>query len=137
LARGRVPDARFLNAVLPVRPDQALRVALVRDGHAAGAPPVTVVIDPLRRTVLDVVDPRAMTVGERVLAWQRALHYGQGLGPLYRLLVFVSGLVIPLFAVTGFCMWWIKRGNRRARQPGSGPRNTKKAPAQISAKPTM
>ena len=114
LARSRVPDARFLNAFLPTRPDQALRVSLVRDGHSDGAPPVTVVIDPLRRTVLDVLDPRTMTAGERFLAWQRALHYGLGLGPLYKFLVFVSGVIIPLFAVTGFLMWWIKRRNRRA-----------------------
>ena len=114
LARSRVPDARFLNAMLPTRPDQALRVALVRDGHEEGAPPVTVVIDPLRRTVIDVLDPRAMTTGERFLSWQRALHYGQGLGSLYRFGVFAIGVIIPLFAITGACMWWIKRRNRRA-----------------------
>ena len=140
LARSRVPDARFLSAFLPSRPDQALRVALVRPGHAEGAPPITVVIDPLRRTVLGVLDPRAMTAGERFLAWQRALHYGNGLGPLYRFLVFAVGVTIPLFAITGACMWWIKRRNRRAArlaaQPGSGPRNTKNAPAQIRPKPT-
>ena len=114
LARSRVPDARFLNAFLPTRPDQALRVSLVRAGHAEGAPPVTVVIDPLRHTVLDIVDPQAMTAGERFLAWQRALHYGIGLGPLYRFGVFAVGVIVPLFAITGFFMWWIKRRNRRA-----------------------
>ncbi|MCA0302488.1 MAG: PepSY domain-containing protein [Proteobacteria bacterium] len=114
LAKSRVPDARFLNAFLPTRPDQALRVSLVRDDHRDGAPPVTVVIDPLRRTVMDVLDPRTMTTGERFLAWQRALHYGLGLGPFYKFLVFVSGVIIPLFAITGFFMWWIKRRNRRA-----------------------
>ena len=114
LARSRVPDARFLNAMLPTRPDQPLRVALVRDDHGEGAPPVTVVIDPLRRTVMDVLDPRAMTTGERFLSWQRALHYGQGLGALYKGGVFAIGVIIPLFAITGACMWWIKRRNRRA-----------------------
>jgi uncharacterized iron-regulated membrane protein len=28
--------------------------------------------------------------------------------------VFVSGVIIPVFAVTGFLMWWTKRRNRRA-----------------------
>lgn len=28
--------------------------------------------------------------------------------------MFVVGLVIPAFAVTGFLMWWLKRRNRRA-----------------------
>ena len=34
LARSRVPDGRFLNAFLSTRPDQAVRVGLVRPGHA-------------------------------------------------------------------------------------------------------
>ena len=55
-----------------------------------------------------------MTMGERIIAWQRALHYGIGLGGGYKFLVFVSGVIIPVFAITGFLMWWIKRRNRRA-----------------------
>ena len=37
-----------------------------------------------------------------------------GLGGAYKFLVFVSGIIIPVFAVTGFLMWWLKRRNRRA-----------------------
>ena len=37
-----VPDARFLNAFLPVRPDQAMRIGLIREGHSEGAPAITV-----------------------------------------------------------------------------------------------
>jgi uncharacterized iron-regulated membrane protein len=37
-----------------------------------------------------------------------------GLGGTYKFLVFVSGVIIPIFAVTGFLMWWLKRRNRRA-----------------------
>lgn len=114
LARARVPGTRFLNAFLSVRPDQALRVGLVRPGHEAGAPIVTVIVDPYRKTVVDVFDPQTMSAGEKVVAWQRALHYGIGLGGVYKFLVFVSGVIVPIFAVTGFLMWWIKRRNRRA-----------------------
>ena len=114
LARARVPGTRFLNAFLSVRPDQALRVGLLRPGHEEGAPIITVIIDPYRRTVVDVFDPQAMSTGEKIIAWQRALHYGIGLGGVYKFLVFVSGVIIPIFAVTGFLMWWIKRRNRRA-----------------------
>ncbi|CAN5547466.1 hypothetical protein BH10PSE6_BH10PSE6_16480 [soil metagenome] len=114
LAKARVPDARFLNAFLPTRPDQALRIGLVRAGHSEGAPIVTVIIDPWRKTVVDVFDPKTLTAGESFVAWQRALHYGQGLGAGYKFLVFVSGVIIPVFAVTGFLMWWLKRRNRRA-----------------------
>ena len=114
LARARVPGTRFLNAFLPTRPDQALRVGLVRPGYEEGAPVVTVIVDPYRRTVVDVFDPQTMSAGEKVITWQRALHYGIGLGAAYKFLVFVSGVIIPIFAVTGFLMWWIKRRNRRA-----------------------
>lgn len=114
LARARVPGTRFLNAFLSVRPDQAMRIGLIRPGHEEGAPIITVIIDPYRRTVVDVFDPQSMSTGEKIIAWQRALHYGIGLGGVYKFLVFVSGVIIPIFAVTGFLMWWIKRRNRRA-----------------------
>jgi uncharacterized iron-regulated membrane protein len=114
LARSRVPEGRFLNAFLPIRPDQALRVGLLRPDHEEGAPVITVIVDPYRRIVVDVFDPKTMSTGERIIAWQRALHYGTGLGSTYKFLVFASGVVIPIFAVTGFLMWWIKRRNRRA-----------------------
>jgi uncharacterized iron-regulated membrane protein len=114
LARSRVPDARFLNAFLSIRPDQATRIGLIRPGHREGAPIVTVIVDPFRRSVVDVFDPTTMSAGEGIIAWQRALHYGEGLGGIYKFLVFVSGVIIPVFAVTGFLMWWLKRRNRRA-----------------------
>lgn len=113
LAQQSVPDARFLNAFLPTRPNQAIRIGMVRGDHEDGAPVVTVLIDPWRARVMEVFDPRRMTTGETIIAWQRALHYGTGLGGFYKFLVFVSGIIIPLFAVTGFFMWWIKRRNRR------------------------
>jgi len=114
LAKERVPDARFLNAFLPTRPDQALRIGMIRPGFSEGAPTITVIVDPWRRTIVDVFDPRTLSTGEAIIAWQRALHYGEGLGGIYKFLVFVSGVIIPLFAVTGFLMWWLKRRNRRA-----------------------
>jgi uncharacterized iron-regulated membrane protein len=113
-ARAKVPDGRFLNAFLSTRPDQAMRVGLIRADHLEGAPIITVIIDPFRKSVVDVFDPQTMNAGERIIAWQRALHYGIGLGSGYKFLVFVSGVIIPIFAVTGFLMWWLKRRNRRA-----------------------
>src|SRR5829696_6064318 len=114
LARSKVSEGRFLNAFLSIRPDQAMRIGVIRAGHVEGAPIVTVIIDPFRKNVVDVFDPQTMTTGERIVAWQRALHYGIGLGGGYKFLVFVSGVIIPVFAVTGFLMWWTKRRNRRA-----------------------
>ena len=116
LALSRAPDARFLNAFLPTRPDQALRIGLVRGVPEDGAPGITVLIDPWRHSVIDVFDPKTFSTGEAIIAWQRALHYGTGLGGVYKFLVFLSGVIIPVFAVTGTLMWWIKRRNRRATE---------------------
>ena len=116
LALSSAPDTRFLNAFLPTRPDQALRIGLVRGIPEDGAPTITVLIDPWRHSVIDVFDPKSFSTGETIIAWQRALHYGTGLGGVYKFLVFVSGVIIPIFAITGTLMWWIKRRNRRATE---------------------
>jgi uncharacterized iron-regulated membrane protein len=116
-------------AFLPARPDQPMRLALAREGHGEGAPMVTVFVDPWSGKVVEIHDPRAFTTGETILAWQRAIHEGSGLGPVYKLLVFLSGIAIPVFAVTGVMMWLIKRraskrsdaGRMFPRGAGTGP----------------
>jgi uncharacterized iron-regulated membrane protein len=35
------------------------------------------------------------------------------LGHIWRALVFLSGLLPLLFAITGVSMWWLKRARRR------------------------
>jgi uncharacterized iron-regulated membrane protein len=62
--------------------------------------------------ILDVVDPRTNSAGKQLLMWLRALHYGHGLGEIWRVLVFFSGLLPLLFAITGFQMWQLKRAQR-------------------------
>jgi uncharacterized iron-regulated membrane protein len=68
-----------------------------------------VFIDPWARRVIEVLDPRQFSIGERILAWQHALHAGEALGWAWKLLVFLSGFLPPLFVFTGVSMWWIKR----------------------------
>jgi uncharacterized iron-regulated membrane protein len=46
--------------------------------------------------------------------WLRVMHYGQGLGEVWRALAFFSGFLPLLFAITGVSMWWLKRTQRRA-----------------------
>jgi hypothetical protein len=48
----------------------------------------------------------------------RPLHSGDGFGAAWRLLVFVSGLLPPLFAISGVAMWVLKR--RRRALPSAG-----------------
>jgi len=93
----------------PGRPDQPYRVAITRAGANDGAPAATVFVDPWSAKVLGVQNPNEYTAGETMLAWQRPLHAGDGWGWPWRILVFFSGLMPVVFAITGIWMWILKR----------------------------
>jgi uncharacterized iron-regulated membrane protein len=118
LARERVPDTDLRLVFLPARPDQPVRVALLAAGQDRHAPSITVFVDPGARRVVEVFDPRRFSAGETVLAWQHSLHAGEGLGPLWKGLVFLTGFLPLLFAVTGVTMWQLRR---RRRPAAAGP----------------
>jgi uncharacterized iron-regulated membrane protein len=102
-ARTAVPDLVPRSVTLPARPDQPITVSYL----AHGAVNATVLVDPYRGTVLAVRDQSS-----RFLAWMRPVHDGSNLGPVWRFLVFLSGLVPALFVVTGIIMWAKKRKRR-------------------------
>lgn len=120
LAESQIGGARLGFVALSTQPDRPFRIALRRAGQERGAPMVTVFIDPWARKILRVSDPRDYTIGETMLAWQHALHAGEGLGWVWKFLVFLSGFLPLLFAITGVSMWWLKRRVRRARGVRSG-----------------
>jgi uncharacterized iron-regulated membrane protein len=115
LAQVQVPGAQLRLVFLPVRPDQPVRVNLVPNGQDQHAPLISVFVDPWARRVVNVLDPREFSAGESLLAWQHALHAGQALGPVWKLLVSLCGLLPLIFVVTGLTMWWLKRAYRRQR----------------------
>lgn len=127
LARASRPGTQLRFVGLPTRPDQAMRVALVQPGDEHGAPAITVFVDPWQRQVIEVRDPRDYTIGEKTLAWQHALHAGQGLGWLWRGLVFLAGFLPLLFAITGIAIWTLKR--RARNQRGTLPHSRSELPA--------
>ena len=119
LAREQLPDTALRLVFLPARPDQPIRVALSAPATIGHGPAVTVLVDPWARRVVEVFDPRGFSPGETMLAWQHALHAGQGFGPVWKMLVFLSGLLPLLFTVTGILMWRLRR-RRRRRLPAAG-----------------
>ncbi len=121
LAQAAVPGTEVRQVALPLRRDQPFRAGLVRGGESSAAALVTVYVDPWARRVIEVRDPRLYTSGERLLAWLRPLHEGAALGWPWRILVFLSGFLPPLFAGTGVTMWLLKR-NARARLRGGAAR---------------
>jgi uncharacterized iron-regulated membrane protein len=111
--------ARLGSLNLPAEADQPYRLTLIADNALAGAPLITAVVDPYRAEVIALRDPRTFKLGDSIMAWQRTLHDGRAIGPVWAFLVFFSGLMPPLFAVTGTAMWWPRRRARmqvRAQQ---------------------
>jgi uncharacterized iron-regulated membrane protein len=113
-AGAAVTEGRLRNVIWPQRPDQPLRVGFSPTDRLAGAPPIVVLVDPWSPRVLEIRDPRNFSAVEAALAWMRPLHAGEGLGAPWRLLVFVSGMLPPLFAISGVAMWVLRRRRRRA-----------------------
>ena len=117
LALAVVPDARLLSVQLPPGADGTYMVTLVPYYSTPGAPEISAFVGP-GAEVSAVVDPRLDTLGTRILSWMKSLHFGLGLGIVWQVLVFFSGLLPLLFAITGLRMWQLRRAQRRAVPDG-------------------
>jgi len=113
VALGSVPNSRVVQVQLPPSPDGVYLVTLVPRPFDDRAPQISTFIGP-GPEILDVVDPRNYSSGKRLLVWLRVLHYGHGLGEVWRSLVLLSGFLPLLFAITGLRMWQLKRAQRRS-----------------------
>jgi len=111
VAVAAVPNSRLLSVQLPPQPDGVYMVTLAPRPFDDNAPQISTFIGP-GPEILDVVDPRTNSSGKQMLMWLRALHYGHGLGELWRVLVFFSGLLPLLFGITGLRMWQLKQAQR-------------------------
>ena len=109
IAKGAVDGGILRGVVMPANPRAPYRVTFSKPGDMTGAPVVTVSVDPWAKKIMDRRDPDAYGANSKFLAWQRPLHSGSGLGMVWWVLVFISGLLPPLFAFTGVAMWWMRR----------------------------
>ena len=108
-----VPNARATGVQLPNADGGPFVVQMEDAGFGPSFPPITVAFDPNNEDIAYIDDPRTYSISDRVLNLQYALHLGVGLGWVWTVLVFLSGL-LPLFlAVTGVTIWWKKRHARR------------------------
>jgi uncharacterized iron-regulated membrane protein len=110
LGRAARPDLTLRMIGLPQRADQPYRFSL-GEAHAL---PVVVFVDPWQRKIADLRDPSGYSFAERVVASMHAIHDGSGFGWIWSVLVFISGLLPALFAVSGVAMWIAKRRLDRA-----------------------
>ncbi|MGC2076419.1 MAG: PepSY-associated TM helix domain-containing protein [Xanthobacteraceae bacterium] len=113
IALSPTPGARLISIGLPLRPEQPYRVSFAHPGDGRGVPEAAALINPWSGELIELIDPRRFAPAQTVLAWLPALHFGEGLGWVWRVLVCLSGLLPAIFAFTGAAMWLITRGARR------------------------
>ncbi|WP_375293324.1 PepSY domain-containing protein [Siccirubricoccus sp. G192] len=79
--------------------------------------------------------PRTRDAAAEAIALQRWLHGGALLGMPGRILVFLSGLAMPVLFATGLAAWLLRRRNRR-RLAMPGRRSPERVvPAEASTGP--
>ena len=119
IASAAAPGSRLRAVAIPTQPDLPYRVTLAPEGLVVnGGPAISVYVDPYAGRAISVLDPASYPFVEQIVAWQRPLHEGEGLGPVFKFLVFLSGVLPLVFSVTGVWMWLKKR--RRRPAPISG-----------------
>ena len=132
------PPARFGGEPIAVpitSPDAALTAAR-RAGAAAsakitwpttGAAPSWTIVAGRQTITLDdrdgaiAVAPTRRHGGTGLAGTMRRIHDGDGMGPLWQTIIFITGLLPAALAVTGIVMWWRARRWRAAlarRSPG-------------------
>jgi uncharacterized iron-regulated membrane protein len=116
LASDKIGGAAVRFVSLPQRPDQPIRISMTVPGTDRGAPAISVFVDPWTGRVMEIRDPRHYSFGEKLIAWQHAIHSGNAMGWIWRLLVFLSGLLPALFVATGCAMWLCERRQARRRR---------------------
>lgn len=106
IAQKAMPGADVRSVTVPVRPNQAISVAMAsRFGTTAN-----LYVNPYTGAVIATRDPANNGGADSFMALQRPMHDGQGnLGGIWEFLVFLSGLVPLLFVITGTVMWLKKR----------------------------
>jgi uncharacterized iron-regulated membrane protein len=117
LALSAVPGARLHSVQLPPGTEGTFMVTLMPHYSSEGAPTISAFVGP-GTEVSAVVDPRQDPLGSRILEWSKALHFGLGLGVVWKVLAFFSGFLPLLFAITGLRMWQLRRAQRRTVPEG-------------------
>lgn len=85
---------------------------------------IRLLVDDTSSAVRPLSDPLA---GDRAAQWIRWLHEGSHSGPVWRLVVFLTGVFPPIFAVTGVLMWLRGRRQRKALADQAAPQGNLQA----------
>jgi uncharacterized iron-regulated membrane protein len=105
----KISGAEAVAVTVPAQPNRAISVTLK---SSYGDPERSLAFNPYTGAILaQPGQARDRGLSRRVI---EQLHGGQRLGPVWKLLVFLSGFLPLIFVTTGFMMWLKKRRNRLA-----------------------
>lgn len=103
----------LISASIPAKKDQPYRFNFAPENYRDGAPMITVFVDQYEAKIIENRDPKYFSIGEKIIAWQHALHAGEEFGLISKTINFLAGLSILLFSITGVMLWWIKRKSKK------------------------
>jgi uncharacterized iron-regulated membrane protein len=112
-ALAAVPGTRAINVQLPPNPDLPFVVHLETTEFRPRLPPILVTLNARTGEINFIDDPRTYSIGDKFLNLQHALHYGIGLGWVWKVLVFISGILPLALAITGLMIWVKRRAVKR------------------------
>lgn len=105
----------LISVSIPNKKDLPYRLNFSPRNYQDGEPLIAVFLDQFQQEVVVKHHPNSFSLGEKIIAWQHALHAGEGLGILWKLSVFLTGFLPLLFAITGITMWWKKKKEKAER----------------------
>ena len=110
VARSLYPEARLCWIEIPNNETGAIRINLHQAFEPSQRFPKTNVwVDQYTGQVVQVNNPLEKSAGTNFVAWLHPLHNGEAFGIVGRIVVFISGLVLPVLFVTGLMRWFHKR----------------------------
>jgi uncharacterized iron-regulated membrane protein len=77
---------------------------------------VTVVVDDRSGRAASTIVPQP---GDKAASWIRWIHEGSHSGPVWMVIVFLTGVFPTIFAITGVIMWLRQRAGRKAVKAGA------------------
>jgi uncharacterized iron-regulated membrane protein len=119
IARQAEPNANPLTLFLPVQQrGEGARGAMwrVQLTRVDSGDAVTVMVDDRSGRTAATIVPQS---GDRAVSWIRWIHEGSHSGPVWALIVFLTGVFPTIFAITGVMMWLRKRAGRKAVKTGA------------------
>ena len=116
-----VENAHAVSVQFPTTANLPFVVQMERTDFGPQAPQILVTLNPQTGGVSFIDDPRDYALADKVLNWQYALHFGVGMGWVWKILVFLSGVLPLALAITGVTMWWMRRSRRAVPRAVANP----------------